>query len=261
MQRRKFLIGMGSMAAGGAAAVGTGAVDTISTDRDLAVDVAGDASAYLGLDPGDSQFVKVDDNENVIGLDFASDANGGSGVNNEGSTEARPAFTLENNSDEELYALVSNPLMNNDITSSTTNNTGYAGDITVPAGLDVQFAASTTVPQFANDEVGLIDRASAPQSSDNFGAPSDPRTIARDSGQYANYNFIEVDDTGYIRIPSGESVPITVRAVTDGFDVQNDSVPGNARFVVNATSSGSELPIDTAEDITSAINLDGARYS
>lgn len=250
---------MGSMAAGGAAAVGTGAVDTISTDRDLAVDVAGDASAYLGLDPGSSQFVTVDDNENIVGLDFASDANGGSGVNNEGSTEARPAFTLQNNSDEELYAFVSNPLMNNDISSSTTNNTGYAGDITVPAGLDVQFAASTAVPQFVNQEVGLVDRAGNPQSSNNFGAPSDPRTIARDAGQYASYNFIEVDDTGYIRIPSGESVPITVRAVTDGFDVQNDSVPGNARFVVNATSSASELPTN-AQDITSAINLDGNRY-
>lgn len=260
MERRKFLIGAGSLTAGGAAAMGTGAVDTISTDRDLAVDVAGDASAYLGLDPGNSQFVTVDDNQNVIGLDFASDANGGSGVNNEGSTEARPAFTLENNSDEELYALVSNPLKNNDITGTATNNTGFAGDVTVPAGLDVQFAASTTVPQFNSNEVGLIDRAGAPQSSDNFGAPSDPRTIALDAGQYSAYNFVELDDTGYVRIPSGESVPVTVRVVTDGFDVQNSSIP-ETRFVINATSSEAELPTGTSQNITSAINLDSNRYS
>ncbi len=51
MQRRKFLIGMGSLAAGGAAATGTGAFTQVTAERDVTVKTAGDAGAYLDLNP------------------------------------------------------------------------------------------------------------------------------------------------------------------------------------------------------------------
>ena len=260
MERRKFLIGMGSMAAGGAAAIGTGAVETISTDRELSVDVAGDGAAFLGLDPNpDSQFVVTDSNQNIIGLDLSGAAASGAGVNNEGSTEVRPAFTLENNSSRELYVGILNTLRNNDISSSQTNTDGFSrgSGTTVPAGLDVQFAASTTAPGFNSGEVGLIGRDSTPAGGDNFGTPSDPSTFALQAGASFPYNFLEIEDTGYVRIPSGESVPITMRAVTDNFDVVNDSVP-DTRFLVNATTS--ESSIGLSNNITSEINLDSNRY-
>ncbi|WP_141212089.1 hypothetical protein [Halorubrum ezzemoulense] len=260
MNRRKFLIGAGSVAAGGAAAIGTGAVETISTDRDFAVDVAGDGQAFLGLDPNpDSQFVVTDSNQNIISLDLSGAAASGAGVNNEGSTEIRPAFTLQNNSSRELYVGILNTLRNNDISSSQTNTDGFSGGsgTTVPAGLDVQFAASTTAPDFNTNEVGLIGRDSAPATGDNFGTPSDPSTFALKPGVSFPYNFLQIDDTGYIRIPSGKTVPVTVRAVTDNFDVVNDSVP-DTRFIVNATTS--ESAVGLGDNITSEINLDSNRY-
>jgi hypothetical protein len=255
MQRRKYLAALGSLAAGGATLVGTGAVETISTDRQLAVDVAGDASAYLGINANDdSQFVNVGSNNKLISLDFSTDSsNGGTGVNNEGSTEVRPAFHLSNQSDRALYVAVNNPLQNDDISTTQNNTTGFTGGgVSVPAGIDFQFAASTAAPQFNSNEVGLIGRDDAPSPGNNYGTPSDPSTIALDAGASFPYNYIELDDTGYIGIPPGNSVPITVRVVTDGFDVANSSVP-NTRFLIQATTDEDELKI--GENITSKIGL------
>jgi len=53
MQRRKFLIGAGSLAAGSAAAVGTGAFTSVEADRNVNVSVAGDDSALLSIKPTD----------------------------------------------------------------------------------------------------------------------------------------------------------------------------------------------------------------
>jgi hypothetical protein len=250
---------MGSLAAGGAAAMGTGAVETISTDRQHAVDVAGDASAYLGLDPNaQSQFVNVDSNKKLVSLDFSTDSsNGGTGVNNEGSTEVRPAFTLMNQGDRKLYVTINSPLQNDDISSTQNNTTGFSGGgVTVPEGLDFQFAVSTKAPSFTSNEVGLIGRDDKPSPGNNYGTPSDPSTIALKAGASFPYNFIQLDDTGYVGIPPGKSVPVTTRVVTDGFDVANDSVP-NTRFLVNATTNPSKLGGD---NITSNINLDSNRY-
>jgi hypothetical protein len=50
MRRRKFLVGMGSLAAGGAAATGTGAFTTMASgDRTMSVKVAEDSTAYVEL--------------------------------------------------------------------------------------------------------------------------------------------------------------------------------------------------------------------
>ncbi|WP_302082415.1 hypothetical protein [Salinibaculum rarum] len=54
MQRRKFLVGMGSLAAGGAAAMGTGAFTSAEANRTVNAAVVADESAYLGLMDSDS---------------------------------------------------------------------------------------------------------------------------------------------------------------------------------------------------------------
>jgi hypothetical protein len=51
MQRRKFLLGAGSLAAAGAAAVGTGAFDGVAAERSVNVGLKGDAAANLVLEP------------------------------------------------------------------------------------------------------------------------------------------------------------------------------------------------------------------
>jgi len=86
MERRKFVVGLGSLAAGGAAAMGTGAVSQFSSgNRSIGVEVVGDQSAYVALqrpedglsDDGDTRngnFVEFSDGSNPkLKLDFTSD--------------------------------------------------------------------------------------------------------------------------------------------------------------------------------------------
>lgn len=54
MQRRKLLTGLGMLAAGGAATVGTGAFTSAEASRSVTVTVEGDADAYLSLDASTS---------------------------------------------------------------------------------------------------------------------------------------------------------------------------------------------------------------
>lgn len=61
MERRKFVIGMGSLVAGGAAATGTGAMNVFSADRDATIEVVDDSEAYVGLYPGDDDQVTDSD--------------------------------------------------------------------------------------------------------------------------------------------------------------------------------------------------------
>lgn len=51
MQRRKFIAGLGSLAAGGAAVLGTGAFSRTSATRGVSVQASGDATAQLKLVP------------------------------------------------------------------------------------------------------------------------------------------------------------------------------------------------------------------
>ena len=85
MKRRKFAVGLGSLAAGGAAATGTGAFSFAQTDRGIDLAVVSDTDAFLAFREGteNSEHASVDDGR--INLNFGSDANaGGSGLN-EGS--------------------------------------------------------------------------------------------------------------------------------------------------------------------------------
>jgi hypothetical protein len=101
MQRRNLLIGMGSLAAGGAAAIGTSATSSgTDFDRSSSIVVAQtDAGATIALVEGeeDSDFVSYDSNGR-LNIDLSQSG----GVNPDSTykigTQSNPAFTLENNS-------------------------------------------------------------------------------------------------------------------------------------------------------------------
>ena len=80
MERRKFLVGMGSLAAGTAAATGTGAFTAMSATRDADINVTTDSDGLIGLvDTTDSDVVRTADNGELT-IDFTADGNAG-GVN------------------------------------------------------------------------------------------------------------------------------------------------------------------------------------
>jgi hypothetical protein len=80
MQRRKYLAAIGSLAAGGAAAMSTGAFTAAElSGREADIEVANDADGLIGLEAGDTEFVNNSGGELMI--DLSSESNGGDGVN------------------------------------------------------------------------------------------------------------------------------------------------------------------------------------
>ena len=56
MRRRQFILGLGTIAAGSAAAVGSGAFTSVEADRTISAEVAQDSDAFLELDaPGEAE--------------------------------------------------------------------------------------------------------------------------------------------------------------------------------------------------------------
>jgi len=80
MQRRKFIAGLGSLTAAGAAGIGTGAFTSVSANRGVSVTTAGDESAFLGLEAGDLPYVTGTD-DGQMEIDLTETAVGGQGVN------------------------------------------------------------------------------------------------------------------------------------------------------------------------------------
>ncbi|WP_379781970.1 hypothetical protein [Halorubrum tibetense] len=79
MERRKFVIGMGALASGAAAAMGTGAFSAAQiNDRDVDIAVNADDSALIQLHPGEyGERVFYEDGQ----LEISFDGDGGSGIN------------------------------------------------------------------------------------------------------------------------------------------------------------------------------------
>ena len=97
MRRRKVLAGLGSLAAGGAAAMGTGAFSIVSASRTMSVNTAGDQSAYLGLDPSISEYASINSN-GLMDLEFdGSNGQNGSGLNDEANSLFQNVFRIINN--------------------------------------------------------------------------------------------------------------------------------------------------------------------
>ena len=97
MERRKFVVGLGALASGTAAAVGTGAFTSVEADRQVDVQVAEDANAFLGLDnSGAANDEYFDTSGDEYAVDFASTGAGGSGVNPNADTVAEDVFMITN---------------------------------------------------------------------------------------------------------------------------------------------------------------------
>jgi hypothetical protein len=99
MQRRKFVAGLGSLAAAGAAAMGTGAFTSVEADRSVSVEVADDSDAFLFFDTGlksseNDVFASFEDG--LLVLDFDETDAGGSGVNRAAVSQFDQVFKLAN---------------------------------------------------------------------------------------------------------------------------------------------------------------------
>ncbi|ARS90298.1 DUF1102 domain-containing protein [Natrarchaeobaculum aegyptiacum] len=104
MERRKFMIGVGSTAIGASALVGASAFSVVSADRDLEVDVADDASAFLALEP-ESDYATTDNGQ--IQLDFTNSDYGADGLNENADTRFDAVFSVKNQGSQTINLYVS----------------------------------------------------------------------------------------------------------------------------------------------------------
>ncbi|WP_353634759.1 hypothetical protein ABSL23_03750 [Halobacterium sp. NMX12-1] len=104
MQRRKFIAGLGSLAAAGAAGIGTGAFTTVQANRSVSVSVASDSDALLALTTsyGDenatnADYVSTGDSAASISItDSVTSGETGAGVNANATTQLNDLFKVVN---------------------------------------------------------------------------------------------------------------------------------------------------------------------
>lgn len=111
MQRRKFLIGTGSIAAGGAAVIGSGAFTSVQADRDITIEVADDSAALLGLEPHpgpNGEYAEETGDPGTIELDFTQTdaANNSTGLNNNADTNIEDVVFVTNRGTQDVYVNV-----------------------------------------------------------------------------------------------------------------------------------------------------------
>jgi len=91
--RRKFIAGLGALATGSAAAMGTGAFSQVTADRTVSVSVAGDGAAYLDLNPV-SEYASISSGGELT-LDFGN-------LNQDSDFRFYDVFQVTNTTDEPL---------------------------------------------------------------------------------------------------------------------------------------------------------------
>ena len=105
MQRRKLLAGLGSLAAGGAAAIGSGAFNIARADRTISVENVGDDVAYLGLEETDGEYTEVNDGE--ISVNCGTNSQGGEGLSENANYVFTDVFKIVNNGTDEIAVTLS----------------------------------------------------------------------------------------------------------------------------------------------------------
>jgi len=86
---------MGSLAAGSAAAMGTGAMDAMEMDRNATGEIVGDGSAYIALGTGyNDEFASIDGGQ--LELDFGGEVGpyGGEGLNQDSVNHFHQVFSV-----------------------------------------------------------------------------------------------------------------------------------------------------------------------
>jgi len=154
---------MGALAAGGAAAIGTGAFTSVTANRDLEVDLETDANAYLGLTPGqeNGEYVQTQGGSSpngVIMIEMNGQSNQpGSGINANAVSVFDDLFRIHNQADDKKevwitadYSDLPTGMSGSDVSFyDSSNNSNIEGpnnavELTVGQALHVGIAFDTT---------------------------------------------------------------------------------------------------------------------
>ncbi|MFT4923403.1 MAG: hypothetical protein ACI8XM_002629 [Haloarculaceae archaeon] len=256
VKRRKMLIGMGSLAAGSAAAVGSGAFTSALITRDADVTVANDKSAYIQLEKGGARGVgdKVGHENGELYIDLGRNASG-SGVNDDARYQLgamNDSATGDGISFESLYDSDSAPAAagsgapwvpsNNGTDQSAfvvRNRSGQVLDIRI--GLNTS-TANTNATVYLQGAATKIDGASQGDPSTVDGAEAVRTSVLDlDDPTQGQNNAVEAlsfnnDNDPDEAIPPGESVYVSLQVDTRGGET-SDGTSLSEELVVGANEA------------------------
>jgi len=222
MERRKFIIGAGSLAAGGAAAMGTGAFTAAEVSgRSIGVEVTDDSSSLVALNTGttSNDYVRYDNGELII--DFQED---GAGVNPNSKYQLGD---VPDDLDSETALGGTEPLENGDITQnyafSIQNQSQTVQDIEVEVNM-------TSPPD--NLELYLI-----AQNQDPSPSPADGEEVLVAGSATPNNNWNTVlsfarDTSGALGV--GDQILVSLLIVRGDKDDSDDEGTWSGTMSVSA---------------------------
>ena len=192
MQRRKFVIGTGALATGGAAALGTGAFSRVESHRSVTIEVANDDNAYLGMrqvaGSDNSDNYVSDDGNGHLEIDIA-DQPDGDGVNSNSITFFDEMIEFTNQGKENAEVCID--------TSGL-----QAGDVVTDGEADVVF--------YLNEGYSEMDEEADIK-----------QTASGSTGTDVDDYDLECED-GSVNLPLGESIVVGLYVDTRGVDVDYD---------------------------------------
>ena len=103
--RRTVIVGLGGLAAGGGLIMGTGAFSTVEAERTVSIETAGDADAFLAMEPAREDGAYVTQEDGVIGIDLIGNDTGASGLTRQAITEFRNLVTVTNQGTQPLESI------------------------------------------------------------------------------------------------------------------------------------------------------------
>jgi len=114
MDRRKFIAGLGSLTAAGAAGIGTSAFNFANVERDMTIATAGDANAFLAL-KSESEY--TNNSGDTLAFDFNTTENG-SGINEDSDYSFTGLFSIENQGSTSVVVWIEDNDENNEDVAS-----------------------------------------------------------------------------------------------------------------------------------------------
>lgn len=139
--------------------MGTGAFTSVTATRDIDVEVADDANAYLRLEGAggaNSDYVTDDGNDGTLSIDLSSNngdvSGGGEGVNPDAVTKIDDLFVIENQGTQEVAVDIEKTGDNDDLVAFYPETEAYGGDSFDDSPVTLGAGDSTTVSLLIDTE-------------------------------------------------------------------------------------------------------------
>ena len=255
MQRRKFVLGLGSLTAAGAAAVGSGAFTTAEATRDVAVEVADDSTGYLALQASggpNGQFASQG-GDGRIGLDFSGSGNGGGGVGRNSVYNLDDVFRVTNQGTQTVYVWSrlsgGSKFDNNNLyfypngSRSTELNDNSNSVLTLSPGESAKIGVHIDTGSFSlgSDSLTATIRADVdkPGDSESVGPSGDEALVVSQDGDTGDFSSIQS------AIDSADGTTIIVEP---GTYEERPVIPGSASGLTLRGAGEGEVTIDGSDD-------------